>query len=128
MDTRAFWAKNFVENAFVARYYVYCGVATAINHEANSEGTFSFAGRAFNKFRTTMKSEQLCDTVVAAAGEKRKTTELADVQYTYKRLRGEGSAAAFWGRRRRRLLKRRRRLTQRRRLQVATEPRSRKLK
>jgi hypothetical protein len=87
MDMRAFWANSLVENAFAARHYVYCGVATAI----------SFAGRAFNKFRTTMKSEQLCDTVVAAAGEKRKTTEPADMQHTYKRLRGEGVAAAFWG-------------------------------
>jgi hypothetical protein len=74
MDTRAVWASSLVENAFAARYYVYCGVATAINHEANSEGTFGFAGRAFNKFRTTMKSEQLYDTVKAAAREKRKTT------------------------------------------------------
>jgi len=97
MDMRAFWANSLVENAFAARHYVYCGVATAIDHETNSEGTFSFAGRAFNKFRTTMKSEQLCDTVVAAAGEKRKTTEPADVQHTYKRLRGEGVTAAFWG-------------------------------
>jgi hypothetical protein len=97
MDTRAFWTNSLVENAFAARHYLYCGVATAINHEANSEGTFSFAGRAFNKFRTTMKSEQLCDTVVAAAGEKLKTTEPADVQHTFKRLRGEGVVAAFWG-------------------------------
>jgi hypothetical protein len=97
MDTRAFWANSLVENAFASRHYVYCGVATAINQEANSEGAFSFAGRAFNKFRATMKSEQLCDTVVVAAGEKRMTTEPADVQHTYKRLRGEGVTAEFWG-------------------------------
>jgi hypothetical protein len=66
MFTRAYWANSFVENAFAARHYVYCGVATAINHEANSEGTFSFAGRAFIKYFTTMKSEKLCDKVVAA--------------------------------------------------------------
>jgi hypothetical protein len=35
--------------------------------------------------------------VVVAAGEKRKTTEPADVKHTYNRLRGEGVAAAFWG-------------------------------
>jgi hypothetical protein len=104
MDTRAFWANSLVEDAFAARHNVYCGVATAINHEANSEGTFSFAGRALTSSAPPMKSEQLCDTVVAAAGGKRKTTEPADVQHTYKRLRGEGMAAAFWGRRRRRLL------------------------
>jgi len=94
MDTRAFWADRSVQAAFPAGHYVYCGVATAINHEANSEGTFSFAGRAFNKFRTTIKSEQLCDTVVAAAGEKRKATAPKDVQKTYKRLRAEGVAVA----------------------------------
>ena len=33
---------------------------------------------------------------MAAAGEKRKTTESADVQHTYKRLRYEGVTAAFW--------------------------------
>jgi histone H3/H4 len=97
MDTRAFLANSMMENAFAARRNVYCGAAAAINHEANSEGNFSFAGRAFNKFRTAMKSEQLYDTVVAAAGEKRKTTEPADVQHTYKRLWGEVVAAAFWG-------------------------------
>jgi hypothetical protein len=100
IDTRAFWARSLVENAFAARHYVYCGVATAIKHEANSEDTFSFVGRTFNKYRTFTKSEQLCDTVVAASGEKLKTTEPADVQHTYKRLRGEGLAAAFGGRRR----------------------------
>ena len=94
MDTRVFWADSSVQVAFRARHYVYCGIATAINHEANSEGTFSFAGRAFNKFRTTMKSEQLCDKVVAAAGEKRKATAPKDVQTTYKRLRAEGVATA----------------------------------
>jgi hypothetical protein len=56
---------------------VYCGVATAINHEANSE--------------------KLYDTVVAAARENRETTEPADEQQTCKWLRGEGLAAAFWG-------------------------------
>jgi hypothetical protein len=85
IDTRAFWANSLAENVFVARHYVYCWVAAASNHEADSEGTCSFAGSAFNKFHTTMKSEQLCDTV--AAGEKHKTTEPADVQRTYERLR-----------------------------------------
>ena len=35
--------------------------------------------------------------MVAAAGEKLKTTEPAYVQHTFKRLRGEGVVAAFWG-------------------------------
>ena len=63
-----------------------------VNHEANSENTFSFAGRAFSKFRTKLASEQLSDTVVAVAGEKRKATAPGDVQRTYKKLRVQEAA------------------------------------
>lgn len=94
VDVRIFWANKDVQAAFPARHRAFCGVAAAINHEANSEGTFSFAGRAFNKFRTNMKSEQFCDTVVATSGEKRKATSPGAVHATYKRLRGEAVAAA----------------------------------
>lgn len=94
MDVRTFWANKDVQSAFPARHRVFCGVAAAINHESNSEGTFSFAGRAYNKHRTTLKPEQFCDTVVAASGEKRKATSSDAVSATYKRLREEGVAVA----------------------------------
>ena len=51
-----FWADREVQRAFAARHRVYLNVASAVNHEASSENTFSFAGRAFNKFRTKLAS------------------------------------------------------------------------
>jgi hypothetical protein len=81
-----------VQRAFPARHRVYLSVASAVNHEANSENTFSFAGRAFSKFRTKLASEQLSDTVVAVAGEKRKATAPGEVQRTYKKLRVQEAA------------------------------------
>ena len=91
-DAMVFWADREVKRAFAARHRVYLNVASAVNHEANSENTFSFAGRAFNKFRTKLASKQLCDTVVTASGEKRKATTPGHVQTTYKRLRVEDAA------------------------------------
>ena len=72
---------------------MYKRTGSAINHEATSENTFSFAGRAFDKQRTKLASQQLCDTVVATVGEKREATEPGRVQVVYKRLRSETSAA-----------------------------------
>lgn len=91
-DAMFFWADREVQRAYPARHRVYLSVASAVNHEANSENTFSFAGRAFSKFRTKLASEQLCDTVVAVAGEKRKAAKPGDVQTTYKKLRVEEAA------------------------------------
>jgi len=111
-DAQVFWADSEAQAAFGARHRVYIGVAAAVNHEANSENTFSFAGRAFSKFRTELASGQQCDTVVAVAGEKREATTPLLVQRTYKNC---GGNQRLWARLllRRRPLRRRRRLPRR---------------
>ena len=72
---------------------MYKRTGSAINHEATSENTFSFAGRAFDKQRTKLASQQLCDTVVATVGEKREATEPGRVQEVHKRRRAAWASA-----------------------------------
>ena len=55
-----FWANPLIKAKFRLRFRVFLGNFAAINHEATSESTFSEAGRAFTKSRTSLDQQQLC--------------------------------------------------------------------
>ena len=59
----------------------------AINHEATSEGTFSFPGQVFSKLWTQLDPERICRTIANASGEKRKATDPPTIQESYKQLK-----------------------------------------
>jgi hypothetical protein len=84
-----FWANPLIKAKFRARFRVFLGNFAAINHEATSESTFSEAGRAFTKSRTSLDPQQLCDHVVCCSGERSAPTSSDDVLAMYKKIAAE---------------------------------------
>ena len=82
-----FWAAPAIQKKFPARFRVFKRVFAAINHEANVEGIFSIAGRSFSKSRTDIGSQQLCESIECASGEKRRRTNATEIQAAYKQLK-----------------------------------------
>ena len=93
-----FWANPLIKAKFRLRFRVFLGNFAAINHEATSESTFSEAGRAFTKSRTSLDPQQLCDHVVCCSGERSAPTSSDDVLAMYKKIAAEkfSRKAAAW--------------------------------
>ena len=84
-----FWANPLIKAKFRARFRVFLGNFAAINHEATSESTFSEAGRAFTKSRTSLDPQQLCDHVVCCSGERSVPTASENFLAMYERIAAE---------------------------------------
>ena len=82
-----FWAAPAIQKKFPAHFRVFKQVFAAINHEANVEGIFSTAGRNFSKSRTDIGSQQFCEGIECASGEKRRRTDAKEIQAAYKQLK-----------------------------------------
>jgi hypothetical protein len=82
-----FWAAPSIQKKFPARFRVFKRVFAAINHEANVEGIFSIAGRNLSKSRTDISSQQFCEGIECASGEKRRRTNAMEIQVAYKQLK-----------------------------------------
>ena len=80
------WANTLIRSKFRIRFRVFLGNFAAINHEATSECTFSEAGRAYTKGRTSLDPQQLCDHVVCCSGERSVPTSSANVLAMYKKI------------------------------------------
>ena len=81
-----FWAGPAIQKKFPARFRVLERVFTAINHEANAEGILSIAGRNFSKSRTDIGSQQFCEGIECASGEKRRRMDAIEIRAAYKQL------------------------------------------
>jgi hypothetical protein len=86
-NVMAFYANPYIIGKYPRHFRAFKKVFAAINHEATSEGTFSFSGQVFSKLRTQLDPERLCRTIVNVAGEKRKATDSAAIHLSYKQLK-----------------------------------------
>jgi len=82
-----FWAAQAIQKKFPACFRGFKRVFAAINHEANVEGIFSIAGSNFSKSRTDIGSQQFCEGIECASGEKRRRTDAMEIQAAYKQLK-----------------------------------------
>ena len=82
-----FWAAPAIQKKFPAHFRVLKQVFAAINHEAIVEGIFSTAGRNISKSRTDIGSQQFCEGIECASGEKRGRTDANEIQAAYKQLK-----------------------------------------
>ena len=82
-----FWAAPAIQKKFPAHFRVLKQVFAAINHEAIVEGIFSTAGRNFSKSRADIGSQQFCEGIECASGEKRGRTDANEIQAAYKQLK-----------------------------------------
>ena len=69
-NVMVFYANSHIIGKYPRRFRAFKKVFAAINHEATSEGTFSFSGQVYSKLRTQMDPERICRTVANVAGEK----------------------------------------------------------
>ena len=86
-NVMVFYANSHIIGKYPRRFRAFKKVFAAINHEATSEGKFSFSGQVYSKLRTQMDPERICRTVANVAGEKRKATESVTIQESYKKLK-----------------------------------------
>ena len=82
-----FWANPIIRRKYRLRARVFLGVFAAVAHEATSESTFSYSGRAFNNKRTSMDPQQLCDSVVCVSGEKRRASSSGEIKEAYSNMK-----------------------------------------
>ena len=83
-DASVFWSTKEAQQLFPQRAVVFKSYLSAINHEATSERTFSYAGRVFTKGRSDMGDKALCDQVVVQSGSKKFPATSAEVKGKYK--------------------------------------------
>ena len=98
-DPMFFWANPGMVKKYPCRARVFKGSFAGVGAEATSESSFSIAGRAFSKSRTDINPGQLCNSIVCLSGEKRRPTDAAAVQASYKEMQARGVAAAAEDRR-----------------------------
>ena len=88
-----FYANGGAAKKYLARSFMFKGVAASICPEGTSETAFSETSRHFDKTRTDVNSEALCQGSICKSGEKRRQTAAIDIQKVYRKLKRDRLAS-----------------------------------